>query len=117
MAIQILAVLLAGLAINGPEFWIAIAIMILGGFSGPAQMAILNDLVGSIDRGRLSGATRSLVSLSSIGAPAVFSLMFAATGADPKSLLAGAPFYLATVLMILAAFAIVSATGAAKPPA
>jgi MFS transporter, DHA1 family, tetracycline resistance protein len=114
LGIQTLAMLLAGAASTGLLFLLAVALMIAGGFAGPAQTAILNGLVGPADRGRLSGATRSLLSIASVGAPALFSLLFAASGRDPKSLAAGAPFYVATLLMILAAIAVVSATAPAK---
>ena len=59
-------------------------------------------------------ATRSLASIASVGAPAGFSLLFAATGGDPKSLIAGAPFYVATALLALGVVTVVSALTEAR---
>jgi DHA1 family tetracycline resistance protein-like MFS transporter len=95
MALQGVAIIAAGAVPTGWMFTIAVCLLQLGGVSDPARMAIMNRIIGPSDRGRLSGATRSLVSLAGVLAPAPFAALFAVVShggaARPWS---GAPFYL-----------------------
>ena len=99
--LQILGTLAAGFASTGFQFCLAVSLVIAGGVSGPAQSSMINALVGPADRGRLAGATRSLVSLAAVGSPTLFSWAYAATLVAPHTLTAGLPFFLGAVFMIL----------------
>jgi DHA1 family tetracycline resistance protein-like MFS transporter len=114
LALQTLAMFAAGFAMTGLQFWLAVGLMMLGGFAGPAMTATLNSTVGPGDLGRLSGANRTVYSLAAVGSPAIFSMIFAATGGQPKSLLAGTPVYVSTVLVALSLVLIVRATRPAR---
>ncbi len=117
LAIQTLATLACGLAFTGVQFWLAVSLMMLGGFAGPAMTATLNGMVGATDRGRLSGANRTIFSLAAVSSPAIFSMLFAATGGQPKSLMAGTPVYVSTALVALSLVLIIRATRPATTPA
>jgi DHA1 family tetracycline resistance protein-like MFS transporter len=105
LALQILGTVAAGLSATGLQFWLAVSLVMIGGVSGPAQSSIINALVGPADRGRLTGATRSLASLAAVGSPALFSSAYAATLGAPHTLLAGLPFYIAALFMALSVVA------------
>lgn len=116
LVVQTAAMFAAGLAFNGLEFWLAVVVMIFGGFAGPAQSAILNGLVSAENRGRLSGAMRSLFSVASVAAPALFATLFAITGRlGAGSIVAGTPFYVAAGLTLVGTLVITLTTGSAMP--
>jgi DHA1 family tetracycline resistance protein-like MFS transporter len=65
-------------------------------------LAILNRIVGPSDRGRLSGADRSVANLAGLIAPAVFAALFAAvTGYGADSWLVGAPLFVGAAFVIV----------------
>ena len=85
IVIQTIAIIACGLAVTGSQFVAAVFLMIVGGVADPVRLAIINRIIGASDRGRLSGAERSIVSLNGVIAPSVFGLMFAAVvGADRR---------------------------------
>jgi DHA1 family tetracycline resistance protein-like MFS transporter len=101
VALQALTIVACGLAPTGWFFTVMVCLMMLGGVSDPAWMAIMNRIIGPSDRGRLSGATRSLASLTGVLAPAPFAALFALVShAGPASPWSGAPFYLCAVFML-----------------
>ena len=78
----------------------SVFVVVLGGVAGPARLSIVNRIIGASDRGRLSGAERSVDSLTGILAPAAFAALFAAVVAGPPdSLLVGVPLFVGAALM------------------
>jgi DHA1 family tetracycline resistance protein-like MFS transporter len=106
MAIEIVAILAAGFAVTGLQFTAAVFILVLGGVADPARTAIMNRIIGPSDRGRLSGATRSIASLTGVIAPGLFAALFAGVSRfGPADVRVGAPFFICTA-MAIAAFAV-----------
>ena len=95
ITLQALTTIACGFVPTGWLFTVVVCLMMVGGVSDPAWMAIMNRIIGPSDRGRLSGSTRSLASLASVLAPAPFAALFALIShAGPTSPWSGAPFFL-----------------------
>jgi len=95
--------LLQGLAATGTAFLIAVPFLALWGLAGPALQALMTAQVAEDEQGRLQGAVTSLVSLTGVFGPATFTAVFAAFIATSAPLdLPGAPFLLASALLLLA---------------
>jgi MFS transporter, DHA1 family, tetracycline resistance protein len=106
--------LIFGLAPSGALFWIGIPVMALWGVAGAATQALTTALVTPEQQGRLQGATSSVQSVSQLVGPFLFTLTFAYFIGDRAPLkLPGAPFLLASALLLLA-LAIAVRTLAAK---
>jgi DHA1 family tetracycline resistance protein-like MFS transporter len=106
IVVQTMAIGAAGFALVGWEFSAAMFVVVLGSVAEPARLAILNRIITGSERGRLSGANRSIISLTGLIAPGLFTVMFASVvGAGPKAILVGTPFFVCTVLMV-AGFAV-----------
>ena len=115
IALQALTIIACGFAPTGWAFTVLVCVMQLGGVSEPARMAIMNRIIGPSDRGRLSGATRSLISLTGVLAPAPFAALFAIVSRQgPASPWSGAPFYLCGAFVI-ASLAVMAATLRRRP--
>jgi MFS transporter, DHA1 family, tetracycline resistance protein len=98
--------LIFALAPNGLIFWLAIPVMALWGLEGPACMALMSRLVGATEQGQLQGANASVTGIANLFGPALFTLTFAfAIGGGPEFNLPGAPFLIAALLLVAAAFA------------
>ncbi len=94
---------LQGLATTGAMFLVAIPFLALWGLAGPSLQSLITRQVAEDEQGRLQGAVTSLVSLTGVFGPAMFSLVFAAfIGAGAPLALPGAPFLLAALLLLLA---------------
>ncbi len=92
-----------GLASTGAVFWIGVPVMALWGIATPALQTLMTRLVSPSEQGRLQGALSSLMGMSSLIGPTLFTEAFAAGVKAPgDSGLVGAPFYLAAVLLIAA---------------
>jgi DHA1 family tetracycline resistance protein-like MFS transporter len=77
--------------------------MALWGVSGAAIQALMTQSVAPDQQGQLQGATSSVQSLSQLVGPFLFTLTFAYfIGAQAPVKLPGAPFLLASVLLVLA---------------
>jgi DHA1 family tetracycline resistance protein-like MFS transporter len=95
--------LIFGVASNGLLFWLGIPVMSLWGVSGAALQALNTQLVAPEQQGRLQGATNSVQSVSQLLGPFLFTLTFAYfIGPDAPVKLPGAPFVLASALLLLA---------------
>jgi DHA1 family tetracycline resistance protein-like MFS transporter len=95
--------LIFGVASNGLLFWLGIPVMSLWGVSGAALQALNTQLVAPEQQGQLQGATNSVQSLSQLLGPFLFTLTFAYfIGPDAPAKLPGAPFMLASALLVLA---------------
>jgi MFS transporter, DHA1 family, tetracycline resistance protein len=92
-----------GAAPTGPLFWLGIPVMAFWGVSGAAIQALMTRLVAPDQQGQLQGATSSVQSVSQLLGPFLFTLTFAwFIGAQAPLKLPGAPFYLASALLVLA---------------
>ena len=101
LIVQIIGMAAAGFAPTGWLFTAAVVFLVVGGVAEPARLSIINRVIGASDRGRLSGADRSIVSLTGIIAPGAFAALYASVvGAGPASTLVGIPFFVCAGLMI-----------------
>jgi DHA1 family tetracycline resistance protein-like MFS transporter len=104
MALQTAALLAAGLASTSAGYWWAVPLMSLGAVANPAWSAIASHSVGHDEQGRLNGAATSLASLAGVVGPGLFAEVYAhSAGASGKSFTAGAPFFVAAALALMAA--------------
>jgi DHA1 family tetracycline resistance protein-like MFS transporter len=95
--------LIFGLAPTGPLFWIGIPVMAFWGVAGAATQSLMTRLVAPDQQGQLQGATNSVQSVSQLVGPFLFTLTFAYfIGAQAPAQLPGAPFLLASALLLLA---------------
>ena len=109
--------LIFGAAPSGALFWLGIPVMALWGVAGAATQALMTQLVASDQQGQLQGATSSVQSVSQLLGPFLFTLTFAYfIGAQAPVTLPGAPFLLASALLLLALL-IATRTLARRPPA
>ena len=77
--------------------------MAVWGVAGAATHAMMTRLVAPGQQGQLQGATSSVQSLSQLFGPFLFTLAFAYfIGATAPFKLPGAPFFLASALLLLA---------------
>jgi DHA1 family tetracycline resistance protein-like MFS transporter len=92
-----------GAAPTGVLFWLGIPVMSLWGVAGAATQALTTQLVTPEQQGQLQGATTSVQSVSQMLGPFLFTLTFAYfIGVNAPMKLPGAPFLLASVLLLLA---------------
>ena len=97
-----LGFLIYGAAPTGPLFWLGIPVMALWGVAGAAIQALTTQRVAPDQQGQLQGATSSVQSLSQLVGPFLFTLTFAYfIGAQAPLKLPGAPFLLASALLVL----------------
>ena len=95
--------LIFGAAPSGPLFWLGIPVMALWGIAGAATLALTTRLVAPDQQGQLQGATTSVQSVSQLLGPFLFTLTFAYfIGTRAPLTLPGAPFLLASLLLLLA---------------
>ncbi|MBI5262779.1 MAG: TCR/Tet family MFS transporter [Bradyrhizobium sp.] len=95
-----------GAAPTGILFWLGIPAMALWGAAGAATQSLMTRIVGPDEQGRLQGANSSVQSVAQLIGPFTFTLTFSYfIGASAPLHLPGAPFLLASVLLV-AAFAI-----------
>jgi MFS transporter, DHA1 family, tetracycline resistance protein len=95
--------LIFGAAPTGHLFWLGIPVMALWGVAGAATQGLMTRLVRPEQQGQLQGATNSVQSVSQLLGPFLFTLTFAYfIGADAPLVMPGAPFLLASVLLIVA---------------
>jgi DHA1 family tetracycline resistance protein-like MFS transporter len=107
--------LIFGAAPSGPLFWLGIPVMALWGVAGAATQALMTRLVTPEQQGQLQGATSSVQSVSQMLGPFLFTLTFAYfIGAQAPVALPGAPFLLASVLLLLALLIAASTLPAAR---
>jgi DHA1 family tetracycline resistance protein-like MFS transporter len=107
LACGVVGLLVFGLAPTGIAFIVAIPIMTLWGVAAPAVQSLMTRLVSSSEQGRLQGANTSLGSLGNVISPVLFgylySQVYAAVHGGAASGLLGAPFLLASAIVMIAA--------------
>ena len=95
--------LIFGVAPTGHLFWLGIPVMALWGVAGAATQGLMTQLVKPDQQGQLQGATTSVQSVSQLVGPFLFTLTFAYfIGGNAPWIMPGAPFLLASVLLVLA---------------
>ena len=95
-----------GLAPTPAIFYLGIPLGALWGFSGPAAQAIMSMQVDASEQGRLQGALAGLRGITGMIGPTAFTSLFAwSIGPRLPHPIPGAPFLLATALL-LAAFGV-----------
>jgi DHA1 family tetracycline resistance protein-like MFS transporter len=88
---------------SGLLSWVGIPFMALWGLAGASAQALTTRLVAPEQQGRLQGATMSVASVAQLLGPFLFTLTFAYfIGATAPFQLPGAPFFLASALLLLA---------------
>jgi MFS transporter, DHA1 family, tetracycline resistance protein len=98
-----LGFLIFGMAPTGPLFWLGIPVMAFWGVAGAATQSLMTRIVAPDQQGQLQGATNSVQSVSQLVGPFLFTLTFAYfIGAQAPAKLPGAPFLLASALLLLA---------------
>ena len=95
--------LIFGAASAGWIFWLGIPVIALWGVAGAASQALMTRQVGADGQRQLQGATSSVQSVSQLVGPFLFTLTFAYfIGPQAPLKLPGAPFFLASALLLLA---------------
>jgi len=95
--------LIFGAAPTGPLFTVGIPAMAVWGVAGAATQALTTQRVAADLQGQLQGATSSVQSVAQLVGPSLFTLTFAYfISADAPAHLPGAPFLLASVLLVVA---------------
>jgi DHA1 family tetracycline resistance protein-like MFS transporter len=106
------------IAATGAQFWLGIPLMALWGLASPASLALMSRRVGVAEQGLLQGANSSVTGLANLVGPSIFALTFAfAIDAGGEWHLPGAPFLIATLLLICAGLAAWRATRRGISPA
>jgi DHA1 family tetracycline resistance protein-like MFS transporter len=103
LAFGVAGFLVFAVARTGLEFCLGIPLLALWGLEGPAAMALMSRLVGASEQGQLQGANASVTGIANLFGPALFTEAFAvAIGPGREMYLAGAPFFVAMVLIAAA---------------
>ncbi|HLK23985.1 MAG TPA: MFS transporter [Caulobacteraceae bacterium] len=111
MLLQTAALLVAGLASTSAGYWWAVPLMSMGAVANPAWSAIASHSVSAQEQGRLNGAATSLASIAGVVGPGLFAEVYAhSAGASGKTFTAGAPFFMAAGLALVAALIAAAAT-------
>ena len=94
---------LYGLAPTGSLFLAGVPVMALWGLYGPSSQGIMSKRVSPSEQGQLQGAVMGLRGLSGLISPFIFTFTFATfIGARADLHLPGAPFLLASLLLVAA---------------
>ena len=92
-------------------FWCGIPLMALWGLASPASLALMSRRVSASEQGLLQGANASVMGIANLVGPSLFTLTFAlAIGAGRDWQLPGAPFLIASLLLVFAGLAAWRAT-------
>ena len=106
MAIGLLAGA-AGFAIYGWAttawvFWIGVPVMSVWGLAGPSIQGLMTRRVSASEQGQLQGANASIMGIAGMFGPALFTSIFAACVAHPAWRLPGAPYLVASAVLVAA---------------
>ncbi|HEV7165353.1 MAG TPA: TCR/Tet family MFS transporter [Gammaproteobacteria bacterium] len=94
-----------GLAPDGAWFLVGVPVMALWGIANPSAQGIMTRLVLPTEQGQLQGALSSIMGIASCFGPGLFTQTFAdAIGRHAEWGIPGAPFLLASCLLIGASF-------------
>lgn len=102
------------LAPSGRWFWAVVPVFALMGLFGPSIQGLMSRRIGPSEQGRLQGVNGSMMGLSGLIGPALFTQAFAwALRGGERVALTGAPFLLASIFMLLGIAIALHATRAA----
>jgi DHA1 family tetracycline resistance protein-like MFS transporter len=110
-----------GLAPTGALLWVGIPIMALWGLYGPASQGLMSQRVTPSEQGQLQGALSSIMGITGMIGPGLFTLTFAHFIAPELSLargdsgIPGAPFFVAAALVAVGAVLAWRVTRAGAP--
>ena len=102
IAFGVAGFLVFGLASTGLVFLIGIPVMALWGLEEPASQALMSRRVTASEQGQLQGANASITGIANLFGPGLFTQIFALAIAGGHAA-PGAPFLLASVLLVAAA--------------
>ena len=92
-----------GLAPIGVIFWLGVPVFSLMGLYGPSAQGLMTRHVQPSEQGQLQGANNSLMGITGVVGPGIFTLTFAHfIGAQSDWHLPGAPFLLAALMLLTA---------------
>jgi len=92
-----------GLATTGSIFWCGVVVCGLMGFYGPSAQGLMSRHVSPQEQGQLQGANSSVMGITGLVGPSLFTQTFSYFISSPSSpRLPGAPFLLAALLLFLA---------------
>jgi DHA1 family tetracycline resistance protein-like MFS transporter len=92
-----------GLAPRGEIFWLGIPILAIWGLYGPASQGLMTRRVSPSEQGELQGALSSIMGITGMIGPGLFTLIFAHFIATGRSFtVPGAPFFMASFLVLAA---------------
>jgi DHA1 family tetracycline resistance protein-like MFS transporter len=92
-----------GLAATGHLMWAGIPVLALQGLYGPSAQGIMSHHVSPSEQGELQGANSSILGITGLIGPLLFTSTFASFIGPRRELhLPGAPFLLAALLMVVA---------------
>jgi DHA1 family tetracycline resistance protein-like MFS transporter len=101
------------LAPTGAWFWTGIPVMALWGLAAPAMLGLMTRRVLPSEQGQLQGANASLMAIAGLVGPVLFTYVFAyAIAPQAAWRLPGAPFLLASLLLLAATALAAAVTGA-----
>ena len=107
-----------GLAPNAILFWAIIPVFAFMGLHGPSMQSLMTRRVAPTEQGRLQGANSSLMGITGVIGPPLFTAVFAYfIGGGAAWHVPGAAFLLAAALMVVAAVLAERATRAIPAPA
>jgi DHA1 family tetracycline resistance protein-like MFS transporter len=99
-----------GLAPTGAMFWGGIPLLALWGLASPSALGLMSRRVSVSEQGQLQGANASLMGVANMIGPSLFTQVFALAIAAGAWQLPGAPFWLASGLVMVAAAVALAAT-------
>lgn len=106
LACAVVGFIIYGAAPRGELFWVGIPILALWGLYGPSSQGLMTRRVTPSEQGELQGALSSIMGITGMIGPGLFTLIFAHFIATGRSfIIPGAPFFLAA-LLVLAAIAL-----------
>ena len=98
----VLGLSIYGLAPTGYVLWMGVPIAALWGAYGPASQGLMTRRVSPSEQGQLQGALSSILGITGMIGPALFTLTFARAISVPHPAWPGAPFLLAAALVAVA---------------
>jgi MFS transporter, DHA1 family, tetracycline resistance protein len=105
-----------GMATTGMGFWMGMPIGALMGLFQPSAQGLMTRHVSASEQGQLQGANSSVMGITGLLGPGLFSLTFAHfIGSQTAWHLPGAPYMLAATLLVLATFIAWRITSAHAP--
>jgi MFS transporter, DHA1 family, tetracycline resistance protein len=116
-----------GIAPEGWIFCLGIPVMAFWGLAGPANQSLMTRRVSSAEQGQLQGAIASINGVTGLIGPTLFTQAFAffirsdstfspqSSSLNPSGAFPGAPFFLASLLLLSAAVIAWKATKAVEP--